>query len=112
MNDLIKPKFAGPVRYLTPTKIQQAWDQKLIGLDKGILVPRVAGGTVPPFENLATLAETTTTADPGVGAALAVTSRTTFPQTGQFAILVQNSETDKTNREVMLVTAGQGSGAG
>jgi hypothetical protein len=72
-----------------------------------------------PIETFTTLAETTTTADPGSGGtSLAVTTRTPFPQAtgagaaGQFYILVQNSETDKTNREIMLVTAGQGTGAG
>lgn len=65
------------------------------------------------IETFATLAETTTTADPGSGGtSLAVTSRTVFPQSGQFRILVQDSETSTTNREVMLVTAGFGSGAG
>lgn len=60
-----------------------------------------------------TLDESTTTADPGTaGASLAVTSRTPFPQTGKFWILVQNSATDSTNREIMRVTAGQGAGAG
>ncbi len=66
-----------------------------------------------PAETFATLAESTTTADPGTGGtSLAVTLRTPFPQSGQFRILVQASETDKTNREIMLVTAGYGTGAG
>lgn len=69
--------------------------------------------TVPAFEQLSTLAETTTTADPGTGGtSLAVTSRTLFPQAGQFTIVVQDSETSKTNREIMLVTGGTGAGAG
>lgn len=69
--------------------------------------------TVPPFEQVATLAETTTTADPGTGGStLAVTNRSPFPQAGQFTILVQNAENDKTNREIMIVTAGTGAGAG
>jgi hypothetical protein len=68
---------------------------------------------MPKTETFATLAETTTTADPGAaGTSLAVTLRTKFPQSGTFRVVVQNSETDKTNREVMIVTAGQGSGAG
>jgi len=72
-----------------------------------------------PIETFATLAETVTTADPGSGGtSLSVTSRSLFPPAtvygaaGQFYILVQNSETDKTNREIMLVTGGQGTGAG
>lgn len=69
--------------------------------------------TVPVVETFTTLAETTTTADPGTaGTTLAVTARDTFPQSGQFRIVVQNSETDKTNREIMLVTGGYGAGAG
>ncbi len=48
---------------------------------------------------------TTTTADPGAsGTSLAVTSRSRFPQTGNFKIRVE--------AEVMLVTAGHGVGAG
>lgn len=48
---------------------------------------------------------TTTTADPGAaGVSLAVTNRSRFPQTGNFKIRVE--------AEVMLVTAGQGAGAG
>lgn len=48
---------------------------------------------------------TTTTADPGAaGTSLAVTLRDKFPQSGQFKIRVE--------AEVMLVTAGQGTGAG
>jgi hypothetical protein len=66
-------------------------------------------------ETFATLAESTITADPGsAGVSLALANRSPFPQlaTGQFRLIVQNSENDKTNREVMLVTAGQGAGAG
>ena len=48
---------------------------------------------------------TTTTADPGSGGtSLAVTLRDKFPQTGPFKIKVEN--------EIMLVTAGFGTGAG
>jgi hypothetical protein len=47
---------------------------------------------------------TTTTADPGTGTSLAVTLRDKFPQSGNFKIRVE--------AEVMLVTAGQGTGAG
>lgn len=65
------------------------------------------------LHQFATLAETTTTADPGAaGLGLDVASRTLFSQAPQFHIVVQNSETDKTNREIMLVTAGVGAGAG
>jgi hypothetical protein len=61
----------------------------------------------------ATLAETTTTADPGTsGTSLAVTTRTPFPGAGKFFLLIQNSETDKTNRELVRVTGGWGTGAG
>lgn len=70
-------------------------------------------GTPGPLAEVGTLEETTTTADPGTaGTSLAVTSRTAFPQSGNFYIVVQASETDKTNREIMLVTGGWGSGAG
>lgn len=49
--------------------------------------------------------KTTTTADPGTsGTSLAVTLRDRFPQAGTFKVRVEN--------EVMLVTAGQGTGAG
>jgi hypothetical protein len=48
---------------------------------------------------------TTTTADPGTsGTSLAVTLRDKFPQAGSFKIRVEN--------EIMLVTAGHGTGAG
>lgn len=47
---------------------------------------------------------TTTTADPSTGTSLAVTSRSLFPQSGSFKIRVE--------AEVMLVTAGHGTGAG
>lgn len=48
---------------------------------------------------------TTTTADPGAaGVSLAVTSRSLFPQSGNFKIAVED--------EIMEVTAGQGTGAG
>ncbi len=48
---------------------------------------------------------TTTTADPGAaGTSLAVTSRSLFPQSGEFKIRVE--------AEVMTVTAGWGTGAG
>jgi hypothetical protein len=64
-------------------------------------------------ERFASLAETTLTSDPGSGGtSLAVTTRTPFPQSGQFRLLVQNAEADKTNREIMLVTGGHGTGAG
>lgn len=69
--------------------------------------------TVPPVDSFATLAETTTTADPGsAGTTLAVTTRSPFSQSGQIVLLVQNSETDKTNREIMLASGGFGAGAG
>ena len=49
--------------------------------------------------------KTTTTADPGsAGTSLAVTLRDRFPQSGNFKIRVE--------KEVMRVTAGQGTGAG
>jgi hypothetical protein len=48
---------------------------------------------------------TTTTADPGAaGTSLAATLRDAFPQSGNFYVKVEN--------ELMLVTAGQGTGAG
>lgn len=64
-------------------------------------------------EQFASLAESTTTADPGTsGTSLAMTSRSAFPQTAPFYIVVQDSETSKANRELMRVTAGVGTGAG
>lgn len=47
---------------------------------------------------------TTNTADPSTGTTLAVTARDRFPQTGPFKVRVEN--------EIMLVTAGFGTGAG
>jgi hypothetical protein len=68
---------------------------------------------MPEYENFKTLYETTTTADPGTGGtSLAVSSRTGSPPRGVFYLLVQNAETDKTNREIVKVTAGHGTGAG
>src|SRR6059058_5047657 len=64
------------------------------------------------FENFATLAETTLTANPSTGTSLAVTSRTLFPPSGIFRLLVQDAENDKTHREIMYVTGGYGTGAG
>jgi hypothetical protein len=64
----------------------------------------------PP--RFATLAETTTTADPATGTSLAVTTRTPFSQATPFYILVQDSDTSKANREIMRVVGGVGSGAG
>lgn len=112
--ELIKPRISPLPRRLPPELLQQAWDNEHLDMVGNVLVPKIGGGTVPGVENLATLAETTTTADPGTaGVSLAVTSRSApFPQTGQFRILVQNTETDKTNREIMTVTGGLGAGAG
>jgi hypothetical protein len=62
----------------------------------------------------ATLAETTSTDNPLSSGAttMNVTTRTPFPQAGKFYLLVQDSETSKTNREIMRVTGGHGTGAG
>jgi hypothetical protein len=66
-----------------------------------------------PQETFATLAETSTTADPGSGGtSLAVSNRSKFPQSGRFRLVVQQSESDKSNREIMYVTAGHGVGSG
>lgn len=72
----------------------------------------VASGSSPvetierPMPDVAT----TTTADPGTGGvALAVTSRNLFPQTANFKIHVVGTSGIA---EIMLVTAGQGTGAG
>jgi len=60
---------------------------------------------VAVVETASATIKTTTTADPGTaGTSLAVTSRSLFPQTGNFKIRVE--------AEVMLVTAGWGTGAG
>jgi hypothetical protein len=64
-------------------------------------------------ERFASLAETATTADiTNVATSLSVGSRTVFPQAGQFRIVVQKSESDETDREIMVVTGGHGTGAG
>lgn len=109
---LVRPRIA-PAARKSVTELNHAWYEREVMLAGDALVPRLAGGTVPPTENYATLAETTTTADPGAGGTtLQVASRSAMPQSGQFRVVVQNSETDKTNREVMVVSGGFGSGAG
>lgn len=60
-------------------------------------------------EQLASLAKTTL--DGAINnsvTSLVVTSATNVPATGNFRLLVQDSETDETNRELMLVGARAG----
>src|SRR5437868_5065900 len=64
-------------------------------------------------ETFATLYESTLSSSiTNVATTVPVTTRSGAPQSGQFRLLIQDAENDKTNREIVLVTGGFGSGAG